>query len=275
MKSNQVVNDDDKQQAWSRFADIRDACDEDGLTTLPLLGLQDGKFQQDRTGVLLAVAEYHFIVTAAHDLKKITRSDIPLYVPAAKSGRQTIQLRGRVHGTEEKCVDLAIIELAPETTDALRSSGRNFLRVTDMDTHARPIPGYYLVRGYPLDCRGQVCRYSGVLYDGEWPSDSDYPCDPSFHLLLEHTKMGFGNERQSLSSPRISGMSGCGIWRLTTRSPQDLADWSLEERKLVAIQTKCKPGSFMKGTWIRYVFALIRDKYPDLERMMTKLYIPT
>jgi len=73
--------------------------------------------------------------------------------------------------------------------------------------------------------------------------------------------------------PKIVGMSGCGIWRLTTKPPSDLSNWAPSERRLVAIQTKCKYGSFMKGTWIKHAFRLIYDRCPELRSVMA-LQIP-
>ncbi len=274
MRADEINDDEHKREALAKLTQIRDACDDDWLRTLPLLGLQNNRLVQDRTGVLLAVAESHFVVTAAHDLQQLARAEIPLYVPATTPDQPAIQLKGHIHGAEENQIDLAIVELDAETAETLRLAGKRFLRVTDTDPDARPVPGYYVVRGYPLDLAGRGLCYSAALHTGNWPTDSDYPCNPTYHLLLEHSKAGFGDEGQPVTSPRIQGMSGCGIWRLTTKPPNSLTDWSPEERKLVAIQTKYKRGTFMKGTWIRYAFTLIADRCPRLRPAMATLYLP-
>jgi hypothetical protein len=116
--------------------------------------------------------------------------------------------------------------------------------------------------------------YTTALYRGAAPTDSDYPFDPAFHLLLDHSKDLRWKEGYEVPSPRIEGMSGCGIWRLTTRPPTDLAGWSPDERRLVAIQTKCKYGGFMKGTWIRHAFGLIYHRCPELRSVMSSLHLP-
>lgn len=54
---------------------------------------------------------------------------------------------------------------------------------------------------------------------------------------------------------RVAGE--CGIWRLITNPPSEWASWTPDERRLVAIQTSCKYGAFLKGTWIRHAFGLI------------------
>jgi len=116
--------------------------------------------------------------------------------------------------------------------------------------------------------------YSTILYEGDAPTYSDYPFDPDFHLLLDHSRDLQWHGGQECRSPKIEGMSGCGIWRLTAKPPSDLAAWSSDERRLVAIQTKCKYGSFLKGTWIKHAFGLIFDKCPELRNVMSSLHIP-
>ncbi len=253
---------------------MREATQEDAKSVLPVYCIQNNRPIQNRSGVLLAIAEQGFLITAAHCLKAYTDADIPLYITSPRRGEGGIQLVGELHATEEDTIDIAVVKMNHETKARLDDAGARFLRVTDVDNKATAVPALYLVRGYPLDCRADPMTYSTALYRGGIPTDSDYPFDPASHLLLDHGKDLRWKGGYAVQSPRIEGMSGCGIWRLTTRPPTDLADWSPDERRLVAIQTKCKYGSFLKGTWIRHAFGLIYHRCPKLRRMMSRLYVP-
>lgn len=262
-----------RRELVANMAEMRQGCKEDEKTIFPVYGIQDGKPVQDRTGVLLAIADQGFLVTAAHDLKNITDAKIPLYVTSPRRGEGGIQLIGEVHGTDERTIDVAIVKLNDKTKERLASAGGKFIRVTDVDNSATPLPGVYLVRGYPIACNHSPMTYSTVLYQGETPTDSEYPFDDRIHLLLDHSRFLRGRGGQEFRSPKIVGMSGCGIWRLTTKPPVELSTWTPDERKLVAIQTKCKHGSFLKGTWINHAFGLIHDRCPELRKVMA-LQIP-
>lgn len=114
--------------------------------------------------------------------------------------------------------------------------------------------------------------YSAVVYQGDAPVDSEFPYDEAFHLLLDHSPFLQWRGGHEFRSPKIVGMSGGGIWRLT-RPSTDIAEWKPEDRRLVAIQTKCKYGSFLKGTWIRHAFGLIFHRCPELRKAMSSLQL--
>ncbi len=258
----------------AKVEQMREACQEDSKSVLPVYGIQNDKPVQDRTGVLLAIADQGFLVTAAHRLPDINNAGIPLYVTSPRRGEGGIRLVGELHTTEEEKIDLAVVKIDHTTKAHLDNADAKFLHVTDVDNQATAVPALYLVRGYPLDCNADPMTYSTVLHRGDIPGDSDYPFDPAFHLLLDHSKDLQWRGGLVARSPRIEGMSGCGIWCLTKRPPSDLAAWSLDERRLVAIQTKCKYGSFLKGTWIGHAFGLIYHRCPELRSVMSSLHFP-
>jgi hypothetical protein len=253
---------------------MREASEEDSKSVLPVYGIQFNKPVQNRSGVLIAIADQGFLVTAAHELKEYIDVRIPLYVTSPRREEGGIQLVGELHATEESKIDIAVVKMNDETKARLDNAGARFLRKTDLDDRIMAVPGIYLVRGYPLEFNADRMTYSTVLYQGDIPTDSEYPFDPACHLLLDHSRDLRWRGGQVARSPRIKGMSGCGIWRLTTRQPSDLATWSPDERRLVAIQTKCKYGSYMKGTWIGHALGLIHHRCPELRTAMTSLYFP-
>ena len=263
-----------RSQLIGHVTKMRAACEEDATSVLPVYGIQNNRPVQDRSGVLLAIADQGFLVTAAHDLDGITKAHIPLYVTSPRRGEGGIQLIGELHATEEDRIDVAVVKMNQETMARLDDANARFLRVTDVDNRALAIPGIYLVRGFPIDCNADPMTYQTVLYEGEVPTDSDFPFDSSCHLLLDHSRKLQWRGGQEFHSPRIKGMSGCGIWRLTTRPASELGAWSADERRLVAIQTKCKYGSFLKGTWIRHAFRLIYHRCPELRPVMSSLHFP-
>lgn len=254
---------------------MRDATDEDQLSTLPIVGIVNGKPTLDRTGILLSIAHLDFLVTAAHGMQQIVEHGIPLYVTSPRKSEGGIAINGEIHGISEKIVDIAIIRLDSATAQSLRSSGAKFLRVTDTDVHAPPISGYYLLRGFPHQLKGSRMRYSTDLYVGSTPQDLQYPFDPNVHLLLEHSDTVVDNDGMSGTSPVINGMSGCGIWRLTSRPEIEWGSWKKVERKLVAIQTGCMHGQYFKGTWINVVWQMIQQHYPEVGGVMDKLWLPS
>jgi len=263
-----------RSELVGHLAKMRDACQEDAKSVLPVYGIQNNKPVQDRSGVLIAIAEQGFLVTAAHRLERVTNARIPLYVTSPRRGEGGIELVGELHGTEEEKIDIAVVKMNHETKARLDDAGARFLRVSDVDNRATATPGLYLVRGYPLDCNADPTTYETVLYQGDVPADSEYPFDPLCHLLLDHSRNLRWRKGQEFRSPRIEGMSGCGVWRLTTRPPSELGVWSPNERRLVAIQTKCKYGSFLKSTWIRHAFGLIYHRCPELRPVMSSLHFP-
>ena len=263
-----------KKEFVDHLERLRDGCKEDAQCVLPVYGIQNDKPVQNRTGVLLAIADQGFLVTAAHDLERTTKAGIPLYVTSPRRGEGGVPLVGQVYGTEKATIDIAVVKLCQETKARLDDAGGRFLRVTDVDNGATATPGLYLVRGYPLALNADPMTYNTVLYEGDAPINSEYPFDPTFHLLLDHSRELHWHGGLAARSPKIEGMSGCGIWRLTMRQKSDIGNWSPTERRLVAIQTKCRYGSYLKGTWIRHAFGLIHYRCPELRPVMSSLCFP-
>lgn len=244
-------------------------------SVVPVFGFQNGKAVQDRTGILFQVADHHFLITASHDLNWISEN-VPIFIAPHGPGIDPIQLTGRMTGTEDASIDIAIMRLASENVEYLLPE-RQFLRMTSLDFLSRSSNGIYVVQGYPVELgridmdvgkvRTRGMRYCTDIYEGELPA-MDYPFDDDIHVSLQHHLDEHDLSGNAIKSPKITGMSGGAIWRLA-----ESIDGKLEvnEPKLVAVQTKAKTGEFLKGTWIKYALELIAKTYPELRPAMSLL----
>ena len=142
---------------------------------IPVYGIQNDKPVQDRTGVLLAIADQGFLVTAAHELGQITKAQIPLYVTSPRRGEGGIPLVGQLHATEEETIDVAVVKMNQETKALLDDAGARFLRVVDVDNSAAAIPALYLVRGY-LRCSGSDGHSMCLIQPVELSNERSVSC---------------------------------------------------------------------------------------------------
>lgn len=253
----------------------------DDLSTVPILGKVENIVVHERTGILLAIAESHFLVTAAHKLRNRSRDGMRFFIPPANRGGTPIPLDGIVTSAGKE-LDVAVWELADDAVAQLKLD-RRFLRIADVDFSANPKPGVYVIRGYPSEMnraepnnqtfRVRILRFLAEPYSGELPHSADSPFDPLKHVLLRHSERGQDATGNYTDAPPIDGMSGCGIWRLASFD-QRFKDWQPDNRKLIAIQTACKSDSYFKGTWIVYALELIARRRPELAVVMNRLYPP-
>ena len=73
--------------------------------------------------------------------------------------------------------------------------------------------------------------------------------------------------------PAVSGMSGCGLWRIVPDSKVEMEKWTADKVRLVAIQHRWNAKRhYILGTWVSYAIGLIWKEYPSLrEGMMLSL----
>lgn len=278
---NEGLDPEKREIVLGAWRSMLEACKDDLRTTVPIFGSQGGKLIHDRTGILFQIANKHFLITASHDLAQIASQKVPLFLAPDVPGLPAIPIGARMLGTESNVIDIAVFELWDSVVEKM-VPGRKFLRMSDLDHQAKNEEGLYVAMGYPHQFTRPddklnrihigILQYLAYLYSGDAPTEPEYPYNPDVHLLLRHVADGHNTEGIPLSSPRISGMSGCGIWRLTKLKPAWATSWKLEDRKLVAIQAKCWHGRYLKGTWIKYALQLIAKTYPDLRRAM-RLYV--
>jgi hypothetical protein len=225
--------------------------------TVAFYGIQDGNIIADRTGVLLRIGSAHFIITAAHDLAGVVKNNIPLYVSAISQDELPIPLASvRFVCLEDEGVDFAVIELSKYEVDDLAQK-RRFMTLHDIDNAMERVDAMYVLYGYPVEWldvskRGIVSKalvYSCKLYNGEPLRLSNYNAD--YHVLFGVDKEGIdAKTKEAVIMPDISGISGCGIWRVMRKD--QAKTWKSDYCKLVAIEhswSKGKEGKeYVKAT---------------------------
>ena len=187
----------------------------------------DGQPDPVGSGVLLAVADRHFLLTAAHVLDHQEESALYLAV----DGGKTVELLGTALTSglpssgdrREDEVDVAAVELAAETTSRLPSTA--FLAPSDLDVNeVADQAALYVVMGYPhrktqrrpgLMLRSVLYKYvarSGAeSYSKVGRSEVD-------SLVLDFRRERVRFEGKQQTAPHPEGMSGGPVFRLTPRS---------------------------------------------------------
>lgn len=250
-------------------------------STVPFYGIQEDQIKRDRTGVLYKVAGHHFILTASHGLRPIVENDIPLYVDSTDDSTLPIPIVGAVfHTTEEDGRDVAAIKLPDEVAYELARS-KQFLThsdVREIDTRSNSL---YFFFGYPGDwfagatetaLVSEPLAYACRRYIGETNPNEHY--DPDVHVVLEFSQAAVDPlDKSSHQLPRLHGVSGCGVWRITEWSKEGFEGWRPDQFCLVALQHSwSRQRKYIKGTWLGYALALIRENYPEVSAAMKLIY---
>ncbi len=260
--------------------------------TIPLYTKQDRKTLLCGSGVLLQVAEKHFIVSAGHTFDARKMLDLPLWVTDGVVGNSLLPL-GQVlirssetavpyHRTDEP-FDTAVCELSSETASKIAVQKR-FLRLIDVDPWDRQEPrSWYMVYGYPTklspaDEQSQSINANAValatfLYCDERGPLDNYDKDVGIALDFDSTTTRDDDGNPAVP-PHPGGMSGCGIWRLV-EAGTDARRWTVDDVKLVAIDHTLKTGQkVLVGTRIRYALQMIYRNHVDLRPAMEMHFGP-
>ena len=253
--------------------------------TVLLCGAQDGELEANSTGVLYSIAGHHFILTAAHDLRVIVESSIPLCVLDTDPPELRVPLVGaQFHCTEHgsqgigarPARDVAAIHLPDDAVEQLRCR-KSFLAHNKVDRSRNRTYGFHVLFGYPAEwAQGQpVPRALAFLsreYRGKPAQGSAF--DPHLHVALDFQQNAIAlPSAQGACLPDILGVSGCGIWRVADATPGGLRNWSPSEYRLVALQHSwARKSNYVYGTWIAYCLDLIEHEYPDASSPMGLVY---
>jgi hypothetical protein len=182
---------------------------------------------------------------------------------------------------EKNGVDLAVIELERDVVEKLLPTNR-FISIAEMDVQTLVRPAFYLLDGFPSEdttmdeerhgVKTMGLWYVTVLHRGELHPNTKY--DPRIHLVLNFGKEAVGQDGERSAVPHPSGMSGCGIWRLT--NAENWENWTPEDVKLVAIQHSYDPErDYVMGSWVQLAIQILWHCCEDLRPAMQIEVPPT
>jgi hypothetical protein len=200
--------------------------------TVPILGIQDDQFRHDRTGVLYRVAGHHFVLTAAHDLRKIVELNIPLYLSVNVAGVGPLPLADvKFHSTEvERGRDVAAIWLPPDLAQQI-ANHKEFLNHNQVNLNPIEPRTPYVFFGYPMGWSGHFLAENHLFsmplvfstFEHEGQRDALAFHDPNLHILLNCTRDAVNLQKESIDRlPALKGISGCGIWHVADRGANGL-----------------------------------------------------
>lgn len=200
-------------------AKTKDFVRERGATTCPLYQFTRGGLESVASLVLLAVGKRRIAVTADHALRALDSEELVL-------GGDRLVVLGRSQfshtvGAPDR-YDLAFAELEPG--QAVNLGSKRFLPWTAMALAERPIVerphgSKYIAHGYP-------CQQNRKATDGTWKPHSmslwalptaeerysEVGANPDTHLVLEFDRKQASDASGPMTSPKLNGMSGCGVW---------------------------------------------------------------
>lgn len=241
------------------------------------------------TGVPLDICGNRLIVTAAHVLDEVIRGGHAVYMSAGGEGTTLFPIvpqrvrRSAMPASGDRrddVFDLAVIDLSSDTVVRI-GGGLTFVTLADCDPLDPKNRGsYYFLQGFPSErlkvnrCRNTVtCQslpYGTITYDGIrglWPSVDDVHIDLDFHPRKAADERG-----RRVRLPRPHGISGCGIWRLSSPGVRR-SEWTTANIKLVAIEHRYHSDlHLLRGTRIKYVNTILVDWYPECRAEMHRLW---
>jgi hypothetical protein len=222
----------------------------------------DGNPVQRGSGVLLQMGDAVFLVSASH-VMAIVRDGVEILI-----GSMNVEAKGLVSTgegmvvrTDEEQRDLALMRLPQSAIEALAPFKR-FVQPAEIDLgRAMPQGGYYIA-GYPIQLT-RTDHSAKIVAVGEYTSatylaDSDH-AHPGISIALAHDKdsMARSGDGERARTPHLSGVSGCGVWRLwADQHFERLAEWNESWIRLSGIEHRIV-GEVIVGTMAFHVFQMI------------------
>ena len=245
---------------------------------------QGGRRTIAGSGILLRIADEHFLLTAAHVSDGAAKQDIPYYL-CERTTNKAIALSEVLVASSKpakddlfhwKDDDVAAARLTQDIVKRL-SPGCKFLGLSDLDPLPPREPGYYVIYGYPeADLKtnpsdgileANPLYYGSGLYSGNrgWWKYHKPERDIALDFQMKNISSIDGG---SPVPPPLDGMSGCGIWRaFNLRSAQ--TKWKSDDLRLVGIQHRVeKEIGIVGGTQIRFLLQRIAKAFPTIARSM-------
>jgi len=221
-----------------------------------------------RSGVLLQIADMHFLVTAGHDMTQYTSLGYRVGITLPEKGTHPVLLVEETFWTTKNDhVDISVTQLSPPVVEFLKGHYRYLRLPSVMSRHdSNQGRGLYVIYGFPDALIGpdetgikrmESWRYLTAPFFGDYGTVENY--DPALHLVVTYERTSRNPDGVQIHPP---GMSGCGIWFVGTPMTRSL--FTDDDFRLVAIQN-CwhKKHEYAKGTWIDSVLLILWKYYPD------------
>lgn len=228
----------------------------------------------DRTGVLLAIADLKFLITARHDFNEALDAGYYPFVATFRQGQPCVPLQfKKMIRLPEDRGDVAVIVLDEETASSLLEDYR-FLNISDLISmnDRRHENASYVITGFPKALEGQdeiglnridIFRHIGLQFQGDRSLVENY--DPRLHLLIEYQRDNKNVRTGKIVHP--FGMSGCGVWYVC--NPGNIDKFTAQNLRLAGIQTGWHSQyEYAKATWIDVVLGMIWKECSDARSPM-------
>jgi hypothetical protein len=268
-----IEGDGEGEELLNRFRERVFAAIDDSIdhSTVPLI-IEDGtRTIETRSGILLQIADMHFLVTAGHNMVEHSEKGhrVGIVLPV-KGSHPILLVEERFWTTKDDQEDISVTQLGPVVVDNIKDHYR-YIRLTSVMSrydrgHRRAM---YVIYGFPEALVGpddtgvrrmESWRYLTIPFQGDFGTVEKY--DPKLHLVVTYERRSYGREGARVHPP---GMSGCGIWFVGM--PQTHPLFTADDFKLVAIQNCWHKGfEYAKGTWIDDVLLILWKYYPDTHK---------
>jgi len=247
---------------------------------------------QFATGILFQVAEYRFVVTAAHSIRIASAYGKSIGVTSGANSFTSItgdcvSTAPFQYGSVEDPFDIAVYRIPNELIPRFQS--QRFIQLGDVSFDA-PGSAVFVLCGYPgiwsVPSRHndekvtiKPLEYTAIQYGGSPKQIEGY--QPRLHIILDANSEGttlidgsrgqFFKPNGSLAAfPRdMKGISGCPVWLIGDhRLP--LTHWDNMPVRVVGIETCVyqETGVIRATKWIA-VTTLIHEAFPELRSALT------
>lgn len=240
------------------------------------------------SGVLFQIGSMRFIFTAAHILDLFSVFQFPLYAGAMEKNGRPIRLAGAeficsyhdpkldpkadfedLRKKDSDPFDSGIIILTDALADKI-GAGRRFATLDDCDPETPHNDGLLLVSGFPTEMTNtkikekilEINPLSFLTTFTEPKTD-----ERSIAMHLKYAWQGVATDGSEVELPKLDGISGCGVWRLSETKPFE--QWSLADVKLVGVEHAwIKETRTVLATPIAAPLLLIKREFPKLGWIM-------
>ncbi len=251
--------------------------------SVPIYGWWKGRQVLDRTSVFVRIQNEHFLLTAAHGQLNEKAAQLPLAIGWDEDTASRILLHDfAIHkSSNEQSLDVAVIDLPSDVSTRLCKHYQPIL-LCDIDQRLSKRPGIFILFGYPeqwANAERSVDPTSVFLmterYAGEFdPINPEIRFEPRAHIPLQFSRDSVNLQTGGpLSLPNMSGISGCGIWRVADDLDAFINSFQPQDIKLVAIQNVWHGGmGYAVGTWAYYAVEILFQSHPRLRQARNLIY---